>query len=80
MHRHHSLGWQQIIQNAEHRFFHLTGVGSASDQDKLFGKVNRNHGFAPATVACRVGPKAGQIDDGIFRNKSGQLIGGRSNQ
>ena len=80
MHRHHALGRQQIVEDAEHALLHLAGIGGAADQDQLFGQVDRDHRFAAAAMARGIGAEAGQVNDGIFGRKSGQFLCGRPHQ
>ena len=80
MHRHYAFDGEQIIEDAEHRFFHLSCVSGAADQDQLFSEVNRDHGFAAATVARRISPEAWQVNDRVFGNEARQLVSRWPNQ
>ena len=80
MHRHHTLGRQQIVEDAEHALLHFAGIGGAADQDQLFGQVDRDHRFAAAAMARGIGAEAGQVDDRIFRRKPAQFFSARPHQ
>ena len=58
MHRHNALYRQQIIEDAENRLLHLTGISCAADQDQFLTKIDCNHRLAAAAVARRVGAEA----------------------
>ena len=80
VHRHHALDRQQIVEDAEHRLLHFTGIGGAADQDQLFGEVDGNDGFAAAAMTRRIGLERGQVDDRIFGRKARQFIGRGTHQ
>ncbi len=80
MHRHHALGRQQVVENAEHRFLHLAGIGGATNQDQLLAEIDRDHGLAAATVPLRIGAERRQVDNRVFRLKAFQLRSGRTDK
>ena len=80
MHRHNTLYRQQIIEDAEHRLLHFARISGAANQDQLFGKVDRNHRLAAATMARRVRAEAWQIDDGVFGFEACQFLRRRAHQ
>ena len=80
VHRHDALDRQQIVEDAEHAFLHLAGIGRPADQDQLLGEVDRDHRFTAAAMARWISAEAGQIDDGIFRSKARQISLSRTHQ
>ena len=80
VHRHHALGGQQVVEDAEDRLLHLARIGGAADQDQLLGEVHRDHGLAAATVTLGIGAEAGQVDDRVFRREAFEFIGSRTHQ
>ena len=80
MHRHHALGRQQIVEQAEHALLHFAGITGAADQDQFFAEIDRDHRFSARAMTRRVRLERGQIDHGIFGGETGQLVLGRAAQ
>ena len=75
MHRHDALRRKNEIQQAEHRLFHLAGIGRTADQNDFALEIHRNHRFAAGSVTFGVGAKARQVDDRVLGRETGQLVG-----
>jgi hypothetical protein len=80
MHRHHALDREQVIEDPEHRFLHLAGIGRAADQDHALGEVDRDHRLGAGAVAGRVGSEAGQVDDRELGLEAFKLVALRTDQ
>ena len=80
MHRHDALNRKLVVQDAENRLLHLTGIGCTANKDQLFGKVHGDDCLAPASMTRRIGAKTGQIDDRKFRRERGEFVCARANK
>ena len=74
MHRHDALGWQQIIENAEHRLLHFTSISRAADENQFLTEIDSDDRFAAAAMAFRISPEVWKIDNCVFRNKARQFF------
>ena len=74
VHGHDALRRQNIIQEAEHRFFHFAGIARAADENDLAGQVDRYDCFAAAAVPLRIGLERRQIDDCHLRLEGGEFV------
>ena len=80
MHRHDLFRRQEVIEDGEHRFFHLARIARAADQHDLAREVAGDDRLATRPVPLGVGAKRRQVDDRQLRDKVGQLLRRRTDQ
>ena len=74
MHGHHARVGEQIVQQGKDGFLILARIGGVGDQDQLAVKVQRDHGFAAATVAGRISLEGGAVEHCPRGRKTVQLF------
>ena len=80
MHRHDLFRRQEIIEDGEHRFFHLARIARAADEHDFAGEIAGDDRLASRPVPLGIGAKRGQIDDRQLRDKVRELLGWRTDQ
>src|SRR6185437_13085586 len=76
MHRKNVAVWQQEVQNAEDRFFHLAGILCAADQNNAASKVHKDKCGGAGAIAFWNSLKLRRGDDGEFRYMSSEFLRG----
>ena len=80
MHRHHLFRRQQVIEDGEHRFFHLARIARAADEHDLACEVAGDDRLASRPVPLGVGAKRGHVHDRQIGNEGGQFLRRRTDQ
>ena len=62
VHGHDALGRQHVVERAEDRFLHLTGVAGPADQHQLPAQVDHDEGAAPGAVPVGVRLEVGGVE------------------
>src|SRR3984957_11467920 len=80
MHRHDLFRRQEVIEDREHRFFHLARIARAAYEHDLAREIAGDDRLASRPVPIGVGAKRRQIDDRQLRDKVRELLRWRTDQ
>ena len=80
MHRQHAPLGQQVVEDGEHRFLDLAGIGGAADQHLTLGEVEQDEGARIGPVDRGIGGEARRVDDGELGLVNLELAGPRRDQ
>ena len=62
------------VHSCENAFLNLAAVLAAADDDQSFAKINQNESLAVGAVKLRFSVETRHIDDGEFRDMTGQFF------